>query len=66
VDALTPAGDPTHGDVATLYKMDAIDFKTDSANRSANIASTRLILSKSLRNPHCIVFTERGFMRRRL
>jgi sec-independent protein translocase protein TatB len=51
VDALTPGGDPTHGDVATFYKMDAKEFNRTQQIQPANIASTRLILSKSLRNP---------------
>ncbi len=51
-----PTGDPTHGDVATLYKMDAIDLNRTQQIKSANIASTGFILSKSLRNPplHCV------------
>jgi sec-independent protein translocase protein TatB len=51
VDALTPAGDPTHGDVATLFKVDAMDFNRTQQIESANIASTELILSKRLPNP---------------
>jgi hypothetical protein len=66
VDALTPTGDPTHGDVATLYKMDAMDFNRTQQIESANIASTGLILSKRLRNSPLHMFMERGFMSRRL
>ncbi len=55
MDALTPAGDPTHGDVATLFRVDAMDFNRTQQIESANIAPTELILSKSLRNStlHC-------------